>query len=74
MESLAACGAARAELCQCGEIHVSIGPFTVRLPRDHFESLAVCFEQAMATLEARQTRPPLRLLRNEETNLAGHCP
>lgn len=35
-QTLAQDGAMRVDVCGCGQIHVTMGPFTVRLDRAHY--------------------------------------
>ncbi len=40
----------RVDLCGCGQVHVSIGPVTVRLARDQYQALCATLLAAMAEL------------------------
>lgn len=55
---LAAHGGIRVELCGCGQVHVSIGPFTVRLPQAQYRSLCETLLRASRRLPpGRETLP-----------------
>jgi hypothetical protein len=57
---LAAQGAIRIDLCSCGQVHVSIGPTTVRLAPPVARALGDALRTAMARLD-HPAVPPLPL-------------
>ena len=57
---LAAQGSIRIDLCSCGQVHVSIGPTTVRLAQPVARALGDALATAMARLE-HPVSPPLPL-------------
>ena len=48
--TLARDGNLRIDLCQCGQVHLTIGALTVRLDRDHFSRLCDTVLAAAARL------------------------
>lgn len=42
----------RVDLCGCGQVHVSIGPITVRLGRAQYQTLCATLVAAMQQLPA----------------------
>jgi hypothetical protein len=59
-QRLAAHGPIRIDLCSCGQIHVSIGPTTVRLAQSVARALGDALRTAMARLD-HAPAPPLSL-------------
>lgn len=59
-QRLAAHGPIRIDLCSCGQVHVSIGPTTVRLAQPVARALGDALRTAMARLE-HAVPPPLPL-------------
>jgi hypothetical protein len=57
---LAAQGPIRIDLCSCGQVHVSIGPTTVRLAQPVVRALGEALRTALARLE-HAASPPLPL-------------
>lgn len=57
---LAAQGPVRVDLCSCGQVHVSIGPTTVRLAQPVARALGDAMRTAIARLE-HTISPPLPL-------------
>ena len=57
---LAAQGPIRIDLCSCGQVHVSIGPTTVRLAQPVVRALGDALRTALARLE-HPASPPLPL-------------
>jgi hypothetical protein len=56
---LAARGPIRIDLCSCGQVHVSIGPTTMRLAPPVLRALSEALHTAVARLESPP--PPLPL-------------
>ena len=48
--TLAAHGVIRVDLCGCGHVHVSIGPFTVRLAQAQYRTLCETLQRASRQL------------------------
>ncbi|MBX3026216.1 hypothetical protein KF840_15005 [bacterium] len=59
-QRLAAHGPIRIDVCGCGQVHVSIGPTTVRLAQPVARALGDALRTAMARLE-HAASPPLPL-------------
>ena len=57
---LAARGPIRIDLCSCGQVHLSIGPTTVRLAQPVVRALGDALRTAIARLE-QTSSPPLPL-------------
>lgn len=57
---LAARGPIRIDLCSCGQVHLSIGPTTVRLAQPVVRALGEALRAAIARLEPPAS-PPLPL-------------
>lgn len=45
------------DACECGVLHVTLGPLTVRLQADVVESIWVTLGEAIQRMEARRVRP-----------------
>lgn len=52
-------GCVRVDLCGCGQVHVSIGPFTVRLAPAQYRTLSETLQAATARLAAPDAPLPL---------------
>jgi hypothetical protein len=59
-QRLAAHGPIRIDRCRCGQVHMSIGPTTIRLAPAVLRSLGDALRTAVARLE-QATTPPLPL-------------
>ncbi len=56
-QRLAAQGPIRIDLCSCGQVHMSIGPTTIRLAPAVLRSLGDALRTAVARLEQTATAP-----------------
>lgn len=56
-QTLAQDGTMRVDLCGCGQVHVSLGPFTVRLDRAHYLRLCDTLLTAVRKLPQDEARP-----------------
>lgn len=59
-QRLAAQGPIRIDLCSCGQVHLSVGPTTIRLAPSVVRALGDVLRTAIARLE-RTATPPLPL-------------
>jgi len=59
-QRLAAQGPIRIDLCSCGQVHLSVGPTTIRLAPSVVRALGEALRTAIARLE-RTATPPLPL-------------